>query len=323
MKGKKLFLMGVFGMFAMVALFAAPSQEYPNKPIDLVIASTAGSGGDVTTRLIAKYLGQELNVSINVINVGGGAGIPAVQQVLSAMPDGYTLMAEQGLSSSFQAALGTKTPYDMYKDRLYINKIASGPQVLCGRNDQGWKDIRDVAAQIKQNPSAEFIWAGIGASSAANFAVIQFMQAFNIDKSKTKEIRYGGGGEILTAIAGKHVMIGSCAASGVPSFVQDGKVQPLVVCGASRLSILPDIPSAKELGLDNLNADFWIGISGSAQLPENVVTTLDAATQRVIKNENFIKDLGAVGVVVNYTGPAGIVDFIKNEANVVSELVKQ
>lgn len=308
-------------LIALASLMAQGATEaYPSKPIDIVLGASAGSGGDVASRLIAKYLGQELGVTVNVINTPGGSGIPAVQSVLSSVSDGYTLMSDQGLSSSYQEALD-ELPYDLYADRKYICKIVSGPQVICGDPKMGWEDITDVGEYILANPGKEFTWAGIGKSSAANFAVLQFMNSYDIDVASTKEIRYGGGGEILAAIAGGHVQIGSCAASGVPSFAQDGSVKPLVVCGSSRLASLPDVPCAAELGLDELVADFWIGLSGSKDLSDEVVNTIVAAVEKVIVNPDFLADIGRVGLVVNYVGPEDMVETLKTEGENVKKLV--
>lgn len=324
---KKVVIIGVLVLATTVMLFAGGATEsaetYPKRAIDLVCAGSAGSGGDTLARVIAIYLGQELGVTVNVINTAGGSGIPAVQSVLDAAPDGYTFMADQGMSSSFQYALDQGVlPYDIIKDRRYIAKVASGPQVLCGSANKGWTDIRDVAKYLKEGDYKEFYWGGISPSSAANFAFLQFCLAYDIDFSNFKEIRYKGGGDILAAIAGGHISIGSCAASGVFSYVQDNLVQPLVVCGPTRLSSLPNVPSAAELGLDTLTADFWIGISGRADLPEYVVTTIDNAVQRVVKNEKFLADIAKIGAVANYVGPNDMQKAIVSEGAAVKELVK-
>ena len=321
MKHTKIALVLLFLLVFAGSLFAnATAEEYPSKPIDIVLGASAGSGGDISSRIIAKYLGQELGVTINVINTPGGSGVPAVQSVLSAPANGYTLMSDQGFSSTNQTVL-EQLPYDVFEDRTYICKIISGPQVLCGNPKMGWSDIRDVATYLKENPGKEFFWAGIGKNSAANFAYIQFIQQFDLDISKTTEIRYGGGGEILAAIAGGHVMIGSCAASGVPSFSQDGSVKPLVVCGSKRLDSLPDVPCAAELGLDNITSDFWIGLSGSKDLPQEVIDTLAEAAANLGNNQEFLDSLAKVGIVYNYLGPDKMVDALKADAVKVKEMI--
>ena len=280
---------------------------------------SAGSGGDVLLRVICKYLADELGVTVNVINTTGGSGVPAVQSVLSAQPDGYTLMGDQAYSSSNQVNLD-ELPYDIFADRVYICRVASGPQVLCGSPDMGWEDIRDVAEWIASNPDEEFFWGGIGKSSAANYAVLEFMLESGIDITKTTELRYSGGGDILAAIAGGHIMLGSCAASGVPSFAQDGSVKPLVVCGSSRLDILPDVPCAAELGYRTLNADFWIGFSGSSKLPPEVIDTIREACENLIANEEFLADIAQIGAVVNYASGADMLNDMKAEIETAQKL---
>lgn len=318
---KKLFCLLLVFVLVASMLSGCAEKAYPSKAIDLVCAGSAGSGGDVLLRLIASYLGTELGVTVNVVNTPGGGGIPAVQSVLDSQHDGYTLMGDQGLSSSFQTTLD-EVPYDIFADRKYICKIASGPQVLCGSPNMGWEDIRDVAEYMKSNPDEEFIWGGIGKNSAANFAALEFFTESGIDVAKTTELRYGGGGEILAAIAGGHILLGSSAASGVPSFAQDGSVKPLVVCGSSRLDILPDVPCAAELGFTTLNADFWIGLSGPADMPDEAVKALDAAVQKIIANEEFQADIGKIGAVLNYVSGAEFEAVLQAEASMVQELVK-
>lgn len=284
-------------MLVSMTFGCATEKPYPNKPIDFVVPASAGSGGDILTRVIATHLSKELGVSINVVNTPGGSGIPAVQSVLEAKPDGYKLLADQALSSSYQSIL-KELPYKV-EDRTFIARIGKGPQVLNGSVKMGWKDLNDVKAWIEKNPN-DFIWGGISNTSAANFAVLQFLNAAKADIGKTKELRYGGGGEILAAIAGGHILLGSCAASGVPPFAESGKVKPLAVAGSSRLAMLPDVPSAKEQGFPEFKVGFWIGLSGPSKLPDEVVSTLDKAINKIIKDPNFIKELDKIGVVVDY-----------------------
>lgn len=289
----------------------APKEKpYPNKAIDLVVPASAGSGGDVLTRVIATNLAKELGVSINVVNTAGGSGIPAVKSVMDAKPDGYTLLADQALSSSYQTIL-KDLPYKV-EDRTFICKVGKGPQVLSGSIEKGWKNLSDVKAWIEKNPN-DFIWGGISNTSAANFAVLQFLNAAKVDISKTKELRYGGGGDILAAIAGGHILMGSCAASGVPPFAQSGKVQPLAVAGSSRLAMLPDVPCAAEQGFPEFSVGYWVGLSGPANLPAEIVTTLDKAINKLIKDPNFIKELDKIGVVLEYADSKGMKESVAAE----------
>jgi tripartite-type tricarboxylate transporter receptor subunit TctC len=313
----------LFALCALVILggsvFAAGQKDaaYPRKAIDLIVPASAGSGGDVLTRIFAKYLALELNVAVNVNNQGGGNGIPAVQAMLKANPDGHTLLADQALASAYQLLL-PNLPYQV-DDRSYIARIGKGPQVLCIGPNSPWQDLNDVAKFAKESPE-KFIWGGISASSAADLVQLQFMKAAGVDVTKTKKLAYTGGGEILSAIAGGHILFGTSAASGVPPFSQSGKVKPLVISGSSRLGALPGVKSAAEQGFPAVDIGFWVGFSGQKDLPKEVVDTLNSAIQRFIKRADFLQDIDRVGVVLSYAGPEQMKKDVHEEAAAVKAL---
>ncbi len=106
----------------------------------------------------------------------------------------------------------------------------------------------------------------------------------------------------------------------MPSFAQDGSVKPLVVCGSSRLDILPDVPCAAELGFETLNADFWIGFSGSSELPQEVIDTIKEACENLITNEDFLADIAQIGAVVNFASGEDMINDMKNEIETAQKL---
>ena len=113
MKAKKIFALMLVALLLVSTMFAGCAKKaYPNKAIEVVCAGGAGSGGDTLLRVICKYLQEEIGVPVNVINTTGGSGVPAVQSVLDAQADGYTLMGDQAMSSSFQSQL-EELPYDL------------------------------------------------------------------------------------------------------------------------------------------------------------------------------------------------------------------
>jgi len=317
---RKALFMVVCALVLAAAFLPAEGQKepaYPTKAIDVIVPATAGSGGDVLTRIFAKYLSQELKVPVNVNNLGGGNGIPAVQTMLSAKADGYTLLADQALASAYQLLL-PNLPYSV-DDRTFICRIGKGPQVLCVGPDSPWKDLNDVAKFAKETPE-KFIWGGISASSAADLVQLQFMKAAGVDVTKTKKLAYTGGGEILSAIAGGHVLFGTSAASGVPPFAQAGKVRPICVSGSSRLGALPGVKSAAEQGFPSVDIGFWVGFSGQKALPKEVVDTLLAAVERFIKRADFLQDIDRGGVVLSYAGPEQMKKDVHAEAEAVKAL---
>lgn len=312
-------IIAIMLLISVVSGCGAKQEQYPNKPIDLLTASSTGSGGDTLLRVIAQHLSKELGVNVNVLNESGGNGIPAVTTLRSRKPDGYTLFGDAGLSSSYQL-LRNDVPYDVM-DRTFICRVASGPQVLITSPQTGWKNLNDVAEAMKKDPQ-NFLWGGIGGMSAADFAQIEFMQAIGVDPAKTKKVIQQGGGAILTAVAGNHVLFGSAAASAVPSYTQSGKVIAIAVAGDKRLAILPDTMSAAEQGFPEITAGFWSGISAPVGLSADMIKTIDEAVQKIIKNEGFKADIEKLGVVVDYANAEQMRKDVLAEADITKTLIK-
>lgn len=312
---RKLVVVTCFILVCM-AVFAA-DPKYPTKPIDLVIPGSAGAGSDVLTRVIAKYLSMELGVGVNVINMPGGNGIPAVQSVLSAKPDGYYLLSDQALSSSYQMMI-KELPYKV-TDRTFIVRFAKGPQVLCVNPASGFKTLSDVAAFAKANPD-KFVWGGISASSAADLVQLQFFKAAGINVKSIKKLSYTGGGEILSAIAGGHIMLGTSAASGVPSYASAGKVLPMAIAGSKRIGALPDTKSAAEQGFPEVTIGFWVGISGQHDLPQYVIDTIDKAARKVMARQDFLQDLDRLGTVPDFADRTQMLADVLVEAEETADL---
>jgi tripartite-type tricarboxylate transporter receptor subunit TctC len=311
-------LVTILSLFGTYQADCEGSKEaYPARPIDFVVAASAGAGSDVLSRIIAKHMSEDLGKPINVINKGGGNGIPAVQSVLSAKADGYTLMADQALSSAFQLLLAD-LPYKV-EDRTFICRVAKGPMVLVANPDMPWKNLNDVKEFALRNPG-DFTWAGIGGMSAGDLVQLQFFSAAGIDVSKTKQLIYKGGGEILASVAGGHAKFGTSAASGVPSFSQSGKIRPIAVSGSKRVAMLPDVASAAEQGYPTVDLGFWVGLTGPAALPAEIVATLNASVKRIIEKDAFKADLEKFGVVIEYLGPSELKDSVFKEAEDVKKL---
>jgi tripartite-type tricarboxylate transporter receptor subunit TctC len=289
--------------FSLILLSSAgfsAEPKYPTRAIDVVVPASPGSGSDVLTRVFAKYLSKELDQPVNVVNRAGGNGVPCVLSVMTAAPDGYSLIGDQGFSSSYQL-LSKDLPYKV-EDRIFICKFGRGPMALVCDPKLPWKSLDDVAKAAKAAPD-KFIWGGLGGQSVGDYVQLQFFSAAGLDIPKLKKVVYQGGGQILAAVAGGHVQFGVTAASGAPSFTQSGKVRALVVSGDKRVAALSDVLSAKEAGYPNVNAAFWCGLSGPPKLPQYIVDKINAAVKKLVDSKDFIADLEKIAVVPYYVGP--------------------
>lgn len=288
----------------------ASAQKYPQKPIEVILGYEAGGGGDVLLRIITKHLSKEMGQPFIVINKSGGAGIPATLDVMKAKPDGYTILSDATSQSSYQ--IGRKdVPFDPL-ERSYICKVATVPYALFCDPKLPWKSLKDAADFIKEQPE-KFVWGGIGGPGGVTYSQLKFFTGIGADINKLKRAWYKGSGPILIAVAGGHIMFGSSAASGVPTFQQGGLVRTLVVTGDKPLKSLPGVPSAKESGYPFVNTSMWSGFSGPPNLPKEVVDTINKAVKKIMQAPEFIADLEKVSSVPDYAGPEELKNFIIEE----------
>jgi len=151
---------------------------YPTKPVDLVVGFAPGGGADVAARLIAGYVSKKWGQPVNVINMPGASGITGARHVLSARPDGYTLMMDNHAVSSMLFAVQSEVPFKM-EDRTTIALVTLDPVVYTVKSDSPWKSLRDVAEAAKANPKG-FRYTLGGVARVASFSVAQFLGSIKV-----------------------------------------------------------------------------------------------------------------------------------------------
>lgn len=278
--------------------YSTPKKEqYPSRAIDIIMPISAGAGADVMARVVAMYLAKELGQSVNVVNRPGGNSVPGVRSVLQANPDGYTLLGETQMFSSFQY-LDKNLPYKV-EDRTFICKVALTPMAMYCSATLPWKSLNDVEKAAKAKPD-KFIWGGLGGQSSTDFVQLQFFSSAGIEISKLKKVVYQGAGDIMAAASGGHVNFGATGASGMPPFIQSGKLRGLAVTGDQRLKILPDVPSAKEAGYPDVTMAVWLGLSGPLGLPDTVVAKLQEVMKKITESKEFKDNLEKIVAIPLY-----------------------
>jgi tripartite-type tricarboxylate transporter receptor subunit TctC len=290
---------------------------WPEKAIQWVVSFSPGGGSDVVARLVTKYMSDELGVPVNVINKPGGNQIPAINYVLNAPPDGYILLQEQQAVSAIKATL-TDLPFKI-EDRTFGPLMVSGPNAIVVNGNSPWNSLNDMLEAAKKDP-ASFTWVRTGGSSFTDMVNLLMFQLAGVDASQTKPVDFPGVGPGNVSVAGGHVMLGGGGASSVISLVRSGDLKALAVTGDSRVAALPDVPSAKEAGLPGLSLVNWFGVSGSVDLPKEVLDRLDEAARKICRDPAFIKDLESIASYPFYKPPADTRDFVLEEAELYRKL---
>ena len=291
--------------------------KYPTRAIEYVVPLAAGGGTDVAARVVAKALSKELDVPVNVTNKPGGNQIPGVLSVLTAAPNGYTLLAE-GSSGSSLHTLVKDLPYKI-EDRTFVARIMTAPHAYIVNGKSPWNSLQDVTEAAKRDPGS-FTWTWLGGNTTTDFSLLQLFSIAGIDISKTKRVPFQGSGPGVQAVAGGHVLFGSGGASAMFSLYRSGHIKVLAVTGNTRLTMLPDIPCTAELGLASADMMWWLGISGPKGLPKHVVDRLAAAAKKIAEDPQVVKELEAVGAYPSYLSPDEVRTYVLKEADMFKSL---
>ncbi len=273
----------------------AHAQQYPNKPIRLVVPFAAGGGVDMMARLAAKALGEELKQTVVVENQPGASGTIATMNVAKSEPDGYTLMWHTTSSSVINAVTFSNLKYDPLTALVPVSLANQFPLAIFTYPKLPVKNMAEFVALLKANPG-KYNYGSSGYGSIVHLGAELFKSLANVD---IKHIPYKGNAPALTdLIAGRIEMI----IDGVPpqvANVEAGKVRALAVTTAKRSQKLPDVPTMIESGMPGYELSFWTAVFAPAATPKPVVDLIAAKLGEAMKKPEVVqrmKDLGADGV---------------------------
>jgi tripartite-type tricarboxylate transporter receptor subunit TctC len=263
---------------SLVPFSAWAQTPWPTRAVKLVVPQGAGSGSDVIARLLSDRLAQQLGQAVVIENVPAANGLVALSTVAKAPADGYTLVLAGVSQIAFNPALYKNLPYDPLKDFTFLAPVADTPFVLVTSDKSGIKTFAQFLAQAKQkNGELTFGSAGIGNSTHIAMELIAATAGV-----KLMHVPYKGSAAALTAVlAGEVDAMVSVVGAALPQ-VQSGKVRAVAVLGATRVPQWPDVPTVKEAGLDVPPMPGWYAVAGPARLDSKIVTTFNAALQKVM-----------------------------------------
>jgi len=270
---------------ALIPLLAAAAlqpglcfaQDYPARPVKIIVPAQPGGGLDLIGRTIGGELGRVLGQSFIVENIGGGGGSIAAMAAARAAPDGYTLMVGYVGTHGTNPAV-RKLPYDAIKDFTPIAMVGGTPNVLVLNPSVPAADLRTFVDYAKQNPG-KLNWATGGVGLLNHLALEQFRAAAGLDAVYA---HYRGIGPAITDLLGgrTHVLMPGLAAA-LPH-IRAGKIRPIAVTGLKRHALLPDVPTFEESGYPGFVGVQWYGIVGPARLPAGITKRLNAEINRAL-----------------------------------------
>ena len=290
-------------------LAAAPAwaQQYPAKPIRLIVPAAPGGGTDITARSFVPQLADNLGQPIVIENRGGAGGVIGTEQVARAAPDGYTLLMVY-ISHATNPTLVRKLPYDTVADFTPITLISHEPTVLVTHPSHPAKTLAEFTAWVKER-SGNLSYA-TDPGSAGFLAAELWLQRIG---AKVQYIPYKGSGPAAADVVAGHVPYMWSVISIVTPYSKAGRLKPLATAAAQRAPALPDVPTAAEAGLPDFSVSGWYALVAPAKTPKNVVDRVNAEAQRALKNEVVMQRLANSGSIPIGAGPEELDKHIRAE----------
>jgi tripartite-type tricarboxylate transporter receptor subunit TctC len=288
-----------------LAAAAAAAQQYPTKPISLVVPFAAGGPTDVVARTMAEAMSRALNgAPIVVENVAGAGGTIGVTKVARAAPDGYTVLVHH-IGMSTAPALYRKLAFDPLKDFEYVGLVNDVPMTLLVRSGFPAASVKELVPYLKAN-AAKVSFANAGIGSASHLCGLLFMSTIETDLTT---VPYKGTAPAMTDLIGGQVDMLCDQTTNTTQQIKGGKVKALAVTSGKRLETLKELPTMSEAGLPGFTVGVWHGVYAPKGTPKPVVDRLVAALQTAIKDPAVIRrhaELGAELVGVDRATPEAL-----------------
>lgn len=271
--------------------FNALGQDFPNKPIRLIVPFSAGGGNDAVARVIAQQLTTELKQSVIVENRPGAGGAVGAETAARSPSDGYTLFLGGVGSLAVNPNLIAKIPYDAIKDFEPIILLASAPSVLVVFPKFAAQDVQELIRLAKKEPG-QINFASNGNGSSAHIAAIMFNKAADIEMV---HVPYKGLAPALNDLLVGRVDLMFSSIVAILPHIQAGKLRALAVTGKHRTPLLPEVPTIAETGLTGDQAGSWYGLLAPAGTPAAIINKIHDASIHVLNQESVRTQLANEG----------------------------
>lgn len=281
--------------FAIAALFSSFSmaQDWPNRPLKIVVPFASGGNTDVVARMVAIRLQDILGQGVIVENKAGAGGVIATDFVAKSSPDGYTLLMSSTGPHTVMPAMMPKIPYDAVKDLIPISNVTRNAQVLLVHPSLPAKTVPELIALLKKEPGKYAFGSG-GVASTTHMSGELFKSMAGVNMI---HVPYKGGAPLAISSIGGDVPISFNNMFDALPHIRSGKLRGLAVTSTTRQSQLPDLPTLAELGLTGYDSGPWNGLVAPARTPPEIIARLATAVQRIVREPAFQERMLEIGSV--------------------------
>ena len=312
---KRLLTLALLALAAAAAPAAA--QDYPNRPVRLIIPFPPGGSNDVVGRLVANQLSEKLGHKVFVDNRGGAGGVLGTEAAANAAPDGYTLLVVS-IAHAVNPSL-YKLNYDPIKSFAPVSIMATGPNVLAVNPTLPVRNVKELVALAKENPGTiDYASAGVGSFQHLGAELFKLVAGVDL-----QHVPYKGGGPAMQDVIAGHVKVMFSSLVQTTPFIQSGQLRALGVGGAKRNPVLPDVPTIEEAGVPGYVADNWWGIVAPAGTPQPIVDKLYKDIQDVLKSPELTAAFAREGAAAVTITTAEFGKYMEDEMAKWARVVKE
>ena len=285
------------------------NAAYPDKPIRLVVAFPPGGGTDIIARIIAPELSKKLGQSIVIENRGGASGNIGTEAVVTAAPNGYTLLMGNVAPNAINVSMFKKLPFNPEKDLAPISLVAITPNILVANLSLPVKSVADLLALAKASPG-KINYPSAGNGSSSHLAGVLFDSMGGVSMT---HIPYKGGGLAMNDLLGGQADIFFATMPAAMPFVKSGKLRPLAVTSERQSLAMPGLPTISESGLQGYSATTWYGLYAPKDTPPDIINRIHQTLVEVLKNPELKEQLIQRGFEPVGNSPKEFASFISSE----------
>jgi tripartite-type tricarboxylate transporter receptor subunit TctC len=308
-------------MLLLSPILPASAQEFPNRPITMVVPFSAGGPGDVIARLLGSSMSATLKQAVVIENVVGAGGTIGTNRVARAAPDGYTLLLMH-VGQATAPALYAKLPFDPVGDFAPIGIVTDVPMILVARANFPAKDLKELVAYVRAQGD-KVTYGNVGLGSASHLCGLMFMSAI---ETKLTPIYYKGGGPALNDIIAGHIDVYCDPATGPTPYIQAGTIPGFAITSKKRVPTLPNVPTATEAGVPQFDVTTWYGMYAPRNTPKPIVDALVNALQKALMDPPLVSrfaELSMAPVEQERATPAALEALLRSEIDRWDRIIKQ
>ncbi len=312
---------GCFALIAATVAIAANqarAQDYPTKPVKLIIPFPTAGTVDPVTRMLAEALGRSLGHNVVVENKPGANGNIGTLEAVRATPDGYTLVASSSGTLATNPALYKAMPFDPKKDLLPVALYASVPNILVVHPSLPVTNLGEFTGYVRANPG-KLNFGSSGNGSSMHLAGELYRK---MSTTEMTHVPYAQVGQATTDLIAGQLQLMFQLVPGIAQHVRAGSVRAIAVLAPKRLSVLPNVPTSAEAGMPGLESSAWFGILAPVGTPRAIVQKLNREINAALKDAGLLKRYTDLGVEALGGSPEDFAKYLDDESRKWSEVVR-